>query len=524
MATAGVMAFGSLMIIASPTESAADNQILYEGFDGGWDPGWYVTDHNTGNGSDFWGVTGHRKAFGNGSAWCAQIGFNSENYLANSVNHYYDQGMQAVLQITLPDLSGYESVTLEFYYWADTGNIALNDYVEVRAWNGGFWQHLWKQPDVDTGGSWHLIMLEIPLNTVWLSFSFVSDELEGFGPYEGVYLDDVKVNGWDVEPPTSSMTDLDDYYSAETIYIIYTAVDRGGSGVDHVELYYRKHGSGSYEMYTTPDNPSGMWKEGVVPFNCSLAGGFGGYDFYTLAEDVAANREVPTEIPQSSTVLDVVAPSTEAFVLGGSLPDGWINGSVSIELEASDNLSGVATTLCCIDSGTWEEYESAIEISSDGEHTVAFYSEDNAGNKEGVKAVEFAIDTALPIAELCTSEDTTAFVEPTVEFSWETMDELSGIDYCLFRVDDRAFEFLSDSVGIIEAVHLENGEHTATLRVYDNAGNYVDVSYDFSVDLGTEARAEIDIELIGWIAAIAVLLIAIIAVLLLVQSHRKRTP
>ena len=517
-----MMAIGSLAIIASPAESEAYNLILSEGFDGSWDPGWNVTDHNTDSGDDYWGLSSHKKLVGTGSAWCAQIGSNSVNDQPNSDNHYYDQDMQAVMQITLPDASGYESVTLGFYYWAETGTIALNDYLEVRVWNGWFWQHLWKQPEVDTGGSWDLVVLDIPLNSVWLSFSFVSDDSVGSGPYEGVYVDGVTVYGLDDTPPTSSIVNLDDYYSSEMVYIIYTAVDRGGSGVEHVELYYRKHGSANYEMYTTPDNPNGTWTEGMIPFNCSLADGFGGYDFYTLAEDITANREVPIVDPQTSTMFDIAAPSTEALVVGGSLPNGWINGSISIELSASDDLSGIAVTWCCVNSSTWEEYEGAIDITSEGEHTIAFYSEDNAGNKEGVKAVGFAIDTALPIAGLSPLEDTTTFVEPTVEFLWESTDELSGIDYCLFRIDDRAFEFLGESNGMIEAVHLENGEHTATLRAYDCAGNYVEVSYDFSVDLGAEAGTEIDIELLGWIAAIAVLLTAIAALVLLVQSHRKR--
>ena len=522
VAAACIMALGSMAIFASPARAEADNLILFEGFDGSWDPGWYVTDHNTDSGIDYWGVTSHRSFVGTGSAWCAQIGFSSVNYYANSVNHYYDQDMQAVMQITVPDISGYESVTMEFYYWAETGTTALNDYLEVRAWNGWFWQHLWKQPEVDTGDSWDLAVLDIPLNAIWLSFSFVSDDSVGLGPYEGVYVDAISVYGWDDTPPVSSITGLEECYASETVSIMYTAVDSGGSGVEHVELFYRKHGSGNYEKYTTPDNPNGTWTEGFVPFNCSLADGFGGYDFYTLAEDATANREVPTAVPQASTMLDGIAPSTEAFVVGGSLPEGWINDTVSIELNASDDHSGVAVTSYSIDSGPWNEFNDTIEVSGEGEHTIAFYSEDNAGNKEGVKAVTFAIDMALPVAGLVPLEDTTPFVEPTVELMWVSMDMLSGIDYCLFRIDDRAFEFLGGSNGVIEAIHLEDGEHTATLRAYDCAGNYVEVSYDFTVDLGTEAGTEIDIELLGWAAAIAVLLIAGIALVLLILSHRKK--
>ena len=524
MAVASVMAFSPLAFVASPVEAETSHVILYEGFDGSWDPGWYVTDHNTDSGLDYWGISNHKMFNGTGSAWCAEIGISSENYLANSVNHYYDQNMTAVMQITLPALSGYDSVTMTFDYWAETGTAALNDYLDVRAWNGWFWQHLWKQPDVDTGGSWDRVELDLPSNIVWLSFSFVSDDIEGVdGPYEGVYVDNLNVYGLDTTPPTSSIVELDEYYSSETISIIYTAVDSGGSGVDHVELYYRKHGSGSYEMYTTVDNPDGKWTEGVIPFNCSLADGFGGYDFYTLAEDAEANREIPTVVPQASTMFDSAAPSTEAFVVGGSLPDEWINDSISIELSAIDDLSGVALTLWRVDSSTWEEYEGAIDISSDGEHAITFYSEDNAGNKEGVKFIRVAIDSASPTASLSPEYDITPSTDtPVAGFSWYSEDDLSGIDYCLFRIDDRAFEFLGDSTGFVEAVRLDSGEHTATLRAYDHAGNYIETSYDFVVDLDeAETGVEIRSEFVGWIAAIAVLLAALFAVLMLIRSRRR---
>ena len=99
---------------------------------------------------------------------------------------------------------------------------------------------------------------------------------------------------------------------------------------------------------------------------------------------------------------------------------------------------------------------------------------------------------------------------------------MSGIDYCLFRIDDRAFEFLGDSTGFVEVVHLDSGEHTATLRAYDHAGNYIETSYEFVVDLGeAETGVEIRSEFVGWIAAIAVLLAALIAVLMLIRSRRR---
>ena len=514
---------GPCLLAAPGVRSAGDYLVMSEDFEGGWSEDWHATDHNADSGLDYWGVTTYKKQDGSGSAWCAQAGTNSENFYSNSYNHYYDQDMQAVLQITLPGLSGYTTATLSFYYWAETGTTSLSDYLEVRAWNGWYWQHLWKQPEVDTDGSWDQITLELPLNTIWISFLFVSDDIVGLGPYEGAYVDTVRVYGYDETPPTSTMTDLDEYQSREMVYIIYTAVDRGGSGVSHVELYYRAHGTAAYEMYTTPDKVDGKWMEGVIPFNCSHAAGVGGYDFYTLAEDKTGNREVPATVPITSTIFDVLAPATEAATVSGPLPEDWTNSSVSVGLTASDDLSGVAVTRYRIDSEPWEDYDGAIDVSDEGEHVISYYSEDNAGNIEGVKSIGFALDSTAPNATLNTLSGGTAFANSTVAFVWESEDDLSGIDHCLFRVDDRAFEYLVDSEGIVEAVNLENGDHIATLRAYDSAGNFVETTFSFAVDqeVTDETETESDSDLLGWTVALAVLIIAIISVLMLLRMYRK---
>ncbi len=517
------LTLGTLTALAPPAESEGTYVILSEDFDDGWDVEWNATDHNTDSGLDYWGISSYRKLTGGASAWCARVGTNSVNSYPNIDNRYYDQDMQAVLQTPLQDLSGFDSASLRFYYWAETGSLSLDDFLEVRVWNGWYWDRIWKQPDVDTGGAWDLVIFDIPLNTIWISFSFISNDIVGDGPYEGVYIDAIRVYGYDATPPVSSMTSLDEYSSSETIYITYTAVDRGGSGVSHVELYYRAQGSAEeYEMYTTPDTIDGKWTEGIIPFNCSSVGGVGGYDFYTLAEDMMGNREMPVNIPQTSTVIDVQAPTTVAETGGGSLPDGWINSSTAIELNASDDISGIAAIRYRVDSGSWEDYEDAIEVSEEGSHSISYYSEDNAGNMEGVKTIEFATDTTVPIATVSTEESTAVFTVSDVSFIWGSEDELSGIDYCLFKVDDRAFEFLGEPDGVVEAVHLDSGNHTATLRAVDNAGNTYETTCAFEVDLGDAVvETEQQSNLFNWAAALVVLAAAIAAALMLMRQYQK---
>jgi hypothetical protein len=62
---------------------------------------------------------------------------------------------------------------------------------------------------------------------------------------------------------------------------------------------------------------------------------------------------------------------------------------VTVTLSASDehgalDVSGVAVTHYRIDDGAWQT-GTAAEVTGDGEHTISYYSSDNAGNDEAVK-------------------------------------------------------------------------------------------------------------------------------------------
>lgn len=523
-----IMTFSAFAVFAPPAKAEGDYIVLSEDFEDGWDENWSATDYNTDAGLDYWGTTGYREHAGSASAWCARVGTSSVNSYSNSYNHFYDQDMQAVLQAPIQDVSGFDTVTLTFYYWAETGTLYLYDYLEVRVWNGAYWNRIWKQTSVDTDNLWEQVTVDLPLDTVWICFSFISDglaeDVPGFGPYEGVYLDTVEVLGWDSTPPTSTVTDLDAYHASEMIYITYTAVDSGGSDVQYVELYYRLEGAGTYSVYSTPSNPDGKWfpeLDPMIPFNCTYANGTGAYDFYTVAMDVAGNAEAPPAAAQASTVIDLAPPVTILTVNGHQWEDdGWLNETATIDLEAVDSGSGIERTLFRVGSGTWEEFEGPLLL-AEGVLDISFYSVDMAGNAEAAKTFAIQVDSEAPTATISVADDATKVENSTVSLVWTSEDDGSGIDRCLIKVDDRAFEYFSSDSGSVDMSGLENGDHTATLRAFDNAGNFVEVNVSFDVDLGGSRATSLEGDDIGWIIAGVVVAMAAIAVTLLIRFHLK---
>jgi hypothetical protein len=94
---------------------------------------------------------------------------------------------------------------------------------------------------------------------------------------------------------------------------------------------------------------------------------------------------------------DVTPPVTTA-TLEGEQSGGVYTTDVTVTLSATDSGSGVDFTMYKIDDGAWTTYiATPFVVSGNGEHTVAFYSVDIAGNIEAEKSVTFTIEYPLEV-------------------------------------------------------------------------------------------------------------------------------
>jgi hypothetical protein len=98
----------------------------------------------------------------------------------------------------------------------------------------------------------------------------------------------------------------------------------------------------------------------------------------------------------SGSAGDVTPPVTTATLEGEQSGDVYIS-DVTVTLTATDTGSGVDYTMYKIDAGDWTLYTQPFIVSGNGEHTVAFYSVDLAGNIETEKSVTFTIEYALEV-------------------------------------------------------------------------------------------------------------------------------
>lgn len=139
-------------------------------------------------------------------------------------------------------------------------------------------------------------------------------------------------------------------------------------------------------VWTANDLVSGI-PAGATPANSTIGG---------EGQDLKASATVLDRAGNSRTAdslavrIDRTAPNTVA-----TAPTSWNNTDQTVLLAASDAGSGVATTRYTVNGGE-EQSGGRVALTSEGVHTVRYWSVDTAGNTEAAKTVEVKIDKTPP--------------------------------------------------------------------------------------------------------------------------------
>jgi hypothetical protein len=265
----------------------------------------------------------------------------------------------------------------------------------------------------------------------------------------------------DTTPPTTSASGYDaDWHSADVTVALSATDGVGGSGVKNVK--YDIDG-GSLQTITgsggdvTVGAPSDHSNDGTHTIT-----------FY--ATDNAGNVESPSN---SATVkIDTTKPSTSLTTSPAS-PDGdnnWFKQpSVDFTLSASDASSGVAASYYTVDGGAPQTYTSTVTIGTQGDHTVTFWSVDDAGNVEDVNTAHVKLDDVKPSTSLVlgpTSPDGAhGWYVSTPSFTLDAADATSGVAATSYDLDGGPTQAYSG------AVPIPDGQHAVSYWSLDNAGN-----------------------------------------------------
>jgi hypothetical protein len=138
-------------------------------------------------------------------------------------------------------------------------------------------------------------------------------------------------------------------------------------------------------IHWTPSDALSGIDPATVPADSTITGEGSNLGAGESVQDQAGNVGTGSV---SGIKIDRTPPQTTA-----TAPSGWSNTHVTVSLNATDNLSGVAATNYELD-GAPGSGDSVLV--TDGVHTLEYWSVDNAGNEEAHQTITVSVDTIKP--------------------------------------------------------------------------------------------------------------------------------
>ena len=173
--------------------------------------------------------------------------------------------------------------------------------------------------------------------------------------------------------------------------------------------------------WTAADALSGL--QGDAPADSTVTGEGASLSATESVRDKAGNSASETV---SGIRIDRTAPTT-----GATAPTGWSASNATVELAASDALSGVKATRYRVDGGATQT-GTEVALSGDGVHGVEFWSVDAAGNAESPRTVEVRIDGTAPAIshQLGAPANGNGWHNADVSIAYTCTDATSGVASC----------------------------------------------------------------------------------------------
>lgn len=187
------------------------------------------------------------------------------------------------------------------------------------------------------------------------------------------------------------------------------------------------------------------------------------------ASDKAGNIEAEKTI---TVRIDKTAPQTASIVTGDG-SGAVFNNSAAVQLTATDSLSGINEIRYSVDGGAELVYAGSFVIDTPGNHTVAFYALDNAGNIETQQTLDLEIiDTIPPVSSLAVTPTPNAngWYVSAINIAITSTDvNGSGVKEIVYSLDGAAAVTVPGDTMTMDLA--SEAKHTFTYFARDNAGN-----------------------------------------------------
>ncbi|MFP4607975.1 MAG: Ig-like domain-containing protein, partial [Candidatus Aenigmatarchaeota archaeon] len=200
--------------------------------------------------------------------------------------------------------------------------------------------------------------------------------------------------------------------------------------------------------------------------------------------DVKAVNETFGNSAQDNVNFTVDTTPPQVNITDPAENDILTSSDVTANWNGSDNTSGIDYYEVRIDSNAWNNVGNNNEHSftdvADGDHTIDVKAWDNAGNSR-TDSVNLTVDTTPPQIDINEPLENEAFDVEEVTVAWNGSDATTGIDHYEVSIDNGSW--IDKGIDTNHTFsNLAEGEHTAEVSGWDNAGNNRIEAVNFTVD------------------------------------------
>jgi len=137
-------------------------------------------------------------------------------------------------------------------------------------------------------------------------------------------------------------------------------------------------------------------------------------------------------------------------------------------ISSLDQISGVQSTFKSHDSD-YAPYESPLDVTTEGENTIYYFSVDNVGNTEETKSSSFVLDLTPPVSNYTLSDVYGGnILGPTFNIGLESTDNLSKVKGTYYSIDEMSQRVYGSPIVLSG---LSDGSHTLRFYSDDNVEN-----------------------------------------------------
>lgn len=166
-------------------------------------------------------------------------------------------------------------------------------------------------------------------------------------------------------------------------------------------------------------------------------------------------------------ILQLLSPANNSYINLNTINVSW---------TGKDYESGIDHYEVKIDDGPWisvglNTSHEFTDVAA-GSHTIYIKAVDSAENVRVVHLI-ITVDTTPPIIIIESPENNTVFNTAKIKVTWNSSDDLSGVDHYEIKVDDSSWKNIGNVSSYTVKIYAI-GDHTIYVRVYDRAGNYAE--------------------------------------------------